>query len=238
MPKKILTLILALVLVLSFAACGQKDVTGDVTPGTVEQTPDTNATEATETTEATEATEPEAEFGIGTVSANVYTNKFLGITCALDASSWVIKSDAEIREMNEQSLGMMGDDYAETLKNATVIFDFMAAHTNNYDSLNITMERLSLLNLAITENSYLEAAQESIVGSLSSMGIEGVTATIGTIQFAGSEHGCMDIHGTVNGIDMYEKLVILKRGNYIACITACTWFENTCDDILSQFNAI
>ena len=222
MYKKLLTCLLALSLVLSFAACGQPaNIRGEVTP---------NST--TEATTAPAVTEP--QFSIGSATGNTYKNTFIGIQCTLD-SNWVFKTDEEMKAVNESVVGVIGDQYEAALANATVVQDMMATHANQMDTVNVVLEKLGAASLLITEEQYLNLSKESTVNALTAMGMTIASAEISTVKLAGQDHACLNIVGSYSGIPLYEKLVVIKCGGYIACITTCTWLEDTCQSILDQF---
>ena len=221
-------------MMLSFAACGLPvNIRGDVTPN-----PATNApTEATAeaTTEAT--TEPvvtEPQFDIGSTAGGTYKNAFIGIQCTLD-ENWTFKTDEEIQAHNEATLGLMGDAYKEALANATVVYDMMATHVNGMDTINVVMEKLSAAALLITEEQYLNLSKDGAVGGLQSMGFTIDSAEVVKLQFAGAEHYALNITGSYAGVPIYETLVAMKCNGYIVGITVATWLENTCADVLNQF---
>ena len=243
MFKRILACLLSVVLLLSFFGCTQQDdIRGDITPNpTTEATTEATTEVTTEaTTEPTTVatTEPVAqqEFNIGSSTGNTYCNEFIGIQCTLD-ENWTFKTDEEMKAVNQVTLDLVGDEYKNALANATVVYDMMATHTNGMDSVNVVMEKLSGLNVLLTEERYMELSKDSAVNALASMGLNIVSAQVVTVQLAGKEHTALAIEADVGGIAMYEYMVVVKCNGYIACITACTWNGNTCMDILNQFQA-
>lgn len=248
MLKKILICTLTLALLLSFCGCslidqllGSDDIDDFVFDGeVVDDLPAATLPTVTDTTEPQKEIETPAEseteetFGIGSTTENTYRNEFIGIQCTLNLD-WTFMSDAEIRTQNEATLGVMGDDYASALANASLIYDMMAYHSNATDTLGVVLEKLSGTNLLISEEQYLTASMNSAVGSLQSMGISVTAAEIVKVQFAGAEHYALTIEGNYAGFAIYECLVVVKCDGYIAAITACTWDTNTCMEILDRF---
>lgn len=219
--KKLFALLLALIMVFCFTACADDDdVRGDVSSGS------NNSTSS-----------EEATFDTGKVSSNKYTNKFLGISCEL-GSDWTFMTDEEIKENNKQALNMMdNEDYAEALQNASTFTDMMATHSNQTDTLGITFEKLTGVNLTISEDKYIDSTKDVLKSSLESMGMQNVTLTTGKDNFAGKKHSYVAISAQYSGISVYEKIVVVKKGNYVAIVAACTWKTNGCDDVLSLFKA-
>lgn len=218
--KKFLSLMMAVILIFALAACtGDENVRGEYEGNNPAATSGTNT------------------FDTGKVSANKYLNKFAGISCEL-GSDWKYKTDEEIRQNNETAMGMIGEEYSQAIQKASTFTDMMATHTNGTDTVNVTFEKLTGANLVLTESGYAEASKDSLKGALESMGMTNVTVSVGEESFAGAKHPYIAISAQFNGIAVYERLAILKCSNYIVVVTVCTWQNDTCSEILSNFKAI
>lgn len=238
--KKIVSLILAALMLLSMTACGSKpaDVRGEV---------QTAATEAPKTTEAqpsaeaepetTEAAEAEEDVQLGTTASNTYTNKFLKLSCTLD-SDWVFYSDEEIREINQIAQDALGEKYAEQVKKADSLQDMYAANYENGCTLNITMSRIGAMGLVLTPDTYADAAMPQLAPALESAGMTDVKIEKGTVEFAGETATALFIQTTNQGYPFFETMVILERGGYIVCITSASYIEDTTMDALNAFTKI
>jgi hypothetical protein len=205
------------------------------TEATTEATTETTTETTTEaTTESTTEATTQPEFSIGSSAGNTYKNEFIGIQCALD-SNWVFKTDAEIQAINEITMGLVGQEYKDALANAAVIQDMMATHTNGMDTVNVVLEKLSGIYLAVSEEQYMNLAKDSAVNALASMGLTIVSSEVAKVQLAGKEHTALVVEANIAGLTIYEYMVVIKCNGYIACVTVATWNENTCLDILSKF---
>ncbi len=223
--KRVVSFVLMIVMVFCVTACGKDaDIRGTYEEGT----PGISA--------APSATPDGNSFNVGSVKANKYVNKFVGISCEL-GSEWTYMTDEEIQENNENTLGLLGDDYAEQIQNAATFIDMMATHQNQMNTVNVTFEKLVGVNALLTVEGYIDASVESLKSALSSMGIKNVQSSTGKMNFAGKEQTYLDITGNINGIAMYERMVVVKCYNYMVLITVCTWQTNTCQDILNKFQA-
>ena len=166
MLKKWGALLLAAALLVTLSACsGGKNIRGNVTPV---------GTTAPETT-VPETTEP--AFAVGSSSGNRYENTFLGIGCALD-ENWTFLSDEQIRENNAAAADMMAEEYQEMVEAADVVYDMMANHQNEVDTLSLNMEKLSGAAKLVTEEQYAQLSLEGLESSLSSMGIENIQTNV------------------------------------------------------------
>ena len=174
---------------------------------------------------------------MGSSSGNRYENTFLGIGCKLD-ENWTFLSDEQIRENNTAAAGMMADEYQKQVQDADVVYDMMANHQNEVDTLSLNMEKLSGAAKLVTEEQYAQLSLEGLEGSLSSMGIENIQTSVEQISFAGGTHACIRVEGEYSGVKVYESLVCYKRGGYMALACACTWLEDGTQTILDCFYAL
>ena len=226
--RKIFCIILAILLTFIFSACkNENDVRGDIVTGD----PVPSSTAASTTAPA------QKEVETGKLSGNRYVNSFLGVSCELGAD-WDVKSEDEIRQNNEATMEMLGDDYAEAIKNAATFTDMMATHTNQTDTVNVTFEKLSGVNLVLSEAQYAEISQKSLKEAFESLGMTNIALQIENGLFAGEEHSIISFSAEYAGVPVYEKIAVVKCENYMVCIVACTWQTDTCQDILDTFQPI
>lgn len=213
--KKLLALLMALVMVFTFAACGTNngDIRGEQTGGE----------------------SSEAEFSLGSASGLTYESKFIGIGCKLD-EGWTFYTDAQIKELNNVAEDMAGEEYSEAMKNATVVYDMYAVSGNQTDNISVNLEKanaVQLLTLDIAKN--FEAVYPTLKTSLENIGCTDVNYTLGKVTIGGKEFDCMDVTSKINGIAMYQKLVAKKCNGYLANITITTVNEDATDDIIAKF---
>jgi hypothetical protein len=175
---------------------------------------------------------------LGTVEGNTYTNAFLGITATLD-ENWAFATDEEMAQLRGMTADAMTDEsIAEMLETSGAIMDMYAMDTEGR-TLNIMLENLNILQtIAVTEKSYVEATVGQLPGALEGMGFEDATAEVTELTFAGETHAAIKVHAKIVGVDFYETLVVVKRGNYIACITAGSFAEDTTDGVLALFSGL
>lgn len=236
--KRLAALALALVMLLSLCACGgDEDVRGTVeSDSTTTANTTTVADEATTTTTA--ADETDDDFVVGTASGNTYTNTFIGIGYKLDAE-WTLFDDEQMKQMNEQAMEMAGEEYAEMLKNAKVIYDMYAQNTTTGESMNVNLENLGLVyGSMLDEAAYVQIALPSLKDGLESMGFSSVNAEAKTVTFAGEEHAAIYVTGDMNGITIHEIAVCVKRGKYMSCITVASFEAARAEALLNGFYAV
>ena len=143
--KRLFAILLAAMMLMSFAACGKN--TADDT-ATTTSTEDTTAPEATQPTTAPatadEATADEtliitADITRGVLSDNTYKNDFAGLTFTAD-DTWEFASDSELAE----KMGITEDDLtdpilAKTLAVQGTLYELFATKTNDENILDATV---------------------------------------------------------------------------------------------------
>ena len=198
------TKLIALLLVLTFAA-GLFSCTRDVR-GTVES--DTSAG----------TDEGEDSFELGSSAGNVYTNRFLGIGCKLD-ESWSFYTDEQIAELNGRVGEMMNEDYSKIWEKADIIYDMYVADGHG-DSININITNMGIANgLIYSEDNYAKQSLEQMPKAFESSGLEITGSEVTTATLAGAQHAAIDLTLDYGGVTIYERIVCIKKGVYMACVT-------------------
>lgn len=219
--KKWMSLILATAMVLSLTACGgMEDVCGTLGGG--ESAP-------------TSTPQEDATFDFGTTVGGTYENKFIGLGCTL-GSDWSYKSDAEIRELNQMTLDMVGDELANQIENAQVLYDMAAYHSNQADNIIVTLEKLTLAQVIATNlETMYEQSGPQVVSALSNMGYANVEWTVTEATVGGKTFAAMKVTSTINEVPMYQLSVATKCGKYIASVAITTFAEDKTQSILDAF---
>lgn len=198
------------------------------------------AAEAAEAAPAEEAEETyEAEEMIGEKSGNSYANETFGI-CAEFPDNWTVLDD----EQTAQMLGLVADnfsevDLAEQLRESGSLYDLYAMTVDQSgDNVNVVIEDLGVVNgIIIDEKKYLEIAEDQLETTFAQMGMTDVTLDKGTYSFAGEDHVSVLISGNYNGVPVYERMVLLKTGNYMGVVTAFSLDTARLDGIMGLFSA-
>ncbi len=226
--KRIVALLLAVLMMFALVSCGDDgNVRGELSVNNRNNTVSDSA-----------QSQEEAGLEMGSNSNNTYENKFLGIGCKLD-SSWTFLSDAEIRQANNITQDMVGDDLASQLESASIIYDMQATKSDSSANIILNIEKLTTLTGAImSEEEYVEQSVNGIVQGLESAGLTNVKANKITVNFAGSSHAAIEVSGEVSGITVYEKVVCYKKGKYLAAVAFASYIEDTTDEMLSYFYAL
>lgn len=260
MKKKILVAMLLAGLTLQAVGCGTEAVPAEPVDEVVEEVEDAELPDIDDETinsiidevqnavdEQTEEAEEEPEAAedvedadadfIGHSDANVYENDFFGIGCKLP-SNWTYMTDAEIEEANKTTLNLVGDDYEDMLKTAqeAAFIDMMATEEQGYDTINIGIEKLSAINaVAITEEAYAEASKDGLQGALESMGLVVDSCEVVMSEFLGEEHPVVYVDGSYSEVEVHERIIVIKKANYVMDITLARWFDDDCSEMINGF---
>ena len=175
---------------------------------------------------------------MGVLEGNTYTNAFIGITVTL-GDGWVYADEEQMAAIRGMTADAMNDEeLIKLLESNGSVMDMYATEETG-STVNVMLEKLNLLQtVAVTEQSYVEAAVGQLPAALENMGFENVTVETTELIFAGESHGGIKVHGQIFGIDFYETMAVVKRGNYIACVTVASYGEDTTESVLALFRKI
>lgn len=181
---------------------------------------------------------------LGTVDKHHYTNEALGIQAKVP-EDWQLLGKEEAMRLMYAGFDMLEADkdwFAEQLEKNTAVFDFFAsALDNSGDNINIQIQKnqLNALQRAVaTEDKVIDASIEDLEKSLAESGMmENIVLEKDTINFAGKEHGCINVSATIQDVPIYERMVVLIKGNYLGFITSFSLDEDAVTKNLDMFRA-
>ncbi len=244
MNKRILALCLVMVLLFSLAACSGG---GNSNPTTFTDLPTTDEpiesgtapvlSESAGTEAPAESTE-DIGLSYGSVADGAYTNTFVGIGCALD-DTWTVATEEELAQLNGLVADTISDEnFSEMIKQNGNVVGFYALR-NDGASLNLSIEDIGpLASIIVDEYTYCDIAMNSVETALNSSGYSNITIETVTVQLAGEAHAALSITGEYGGLPVYEKVVAIKCGDYIACLTVACFNEDITGDLLALFYAL
>lgn len=221
--KKLFVLLLALVVVMTFAACGgEENIRGE------------QKVEGSSSAENVSDVNSDEEFSFGDVSGLNYENKFIGIGCNLD-SEWTFYTDEQIKELNNIAMDAVGEEVEELIKDADVVYDMYAERNGGLDNINVNLEKINPVQLALIdiEENYIKIAPTLVTG-YENMGFTNITYETGSVNIDGREFACLNVGSEIQGIKMYQSIISVKCSGYLANITFTTAGENTIDDLVAK----
>lgn len=170
-----------------------------------------------------------------------YTNDDIGATVLFDGN-WYVADMTELAGMInltvDTSSGQSSSDIASLMRESNTFFDLYTLSSDSTRSINITYEKLNAIYGAIlSEEGYIDASLENLDASLEPSGFSDIVKSKTTQMFAGKEHAAIELEASLNGGKVYEKLVCIKSGSYMVCVTFATYNENNTDELVAMFTA-
>lgn len=227
MKKRSMYLLVMTALLVVLTACGgEKETGGTVAPPAEPEAPVAGTMEAA----AEEAFQP------GEMNGGVYTNEFLGIGCTLD-SNWTYLTDEEIAELNRSTTEQLSDEEMRAAMEDASLQDMFAQADGGLVNISITIENLGVLHgTAMDEARFLEILRPTVETAFTDIGMTGLVMEASTETFVGESHAVMNISGTLEAdVPFYQKVVLIKRGTYMASVSIGSAMENITADIAALF---
>lgn len=227
MKTKILSAILAILMLASLASCSKEPERGSITNEDTSSGSSETSSSSNDTTAA--------EYSVPVHEGNTYSSSTLGAKITLD-EGWVFSTDEEIAELNNVVLDMAGEDYADQLKDADMIYDMMAANETTGDNISVNFQNMGLVyGKVITPETYINLSVSQVEDMLSQVGAENIESSVQKVEFAGKEETALFIKSEVYGVPMYQMCIAKSCGNYIANVTITAMLEDSTPDILAKF---
>lgn len=233
--KKTAAMLMAIwMLALMLTACGQQapeQTGGSVEPG---------AAQDQSVTGQVDASRPdEEELEMGSVNGGTYTNAFAGIGCTLD-ETWVFYTKEQIAELNGfLTDGTSDEDMKKLMENSQSVQDMYASSTDGLMTINVVFQNMGLLlGTTMSAQEYAELHVTQIPDAMAAYGFEDVAASVTTAELAGEERPAIALTATIQDIPVYELIVCLRQGNYIYCVTLCSYTEDVTAQMAELFYAL
>ena len=224
----------ALALVCILTACGTASPAPESgTTAPVEE----NKAAGTVTIPAPEETDDTPDDAPGALAGGTYTNKTARITCKLD-NSWLFYNEGQLLELNGVLTEAGGGDVASLAESGKAVYDMYAVSTDGLMTMNVTYQNLGLLSGAsMTAQEYVEQAAATLPGDLAASGFADAEVQI-TAQDLAAERDCPTLLVTaqLEDLPMYERMVCIQSGDYIYCVTLCSFTEDVTADMAALFH--
>ncbi len=224
--KKWLCMLLAVAMLVSLCGCvggdDGEDVRGDIIQGG-------------ETGTTTTVPSEEEEFSLGSATGSVYKSDFLGLTFTAP-EGWVFSTDEEIRELNQITEEYYGEELAEQLKEANIVYDMNASDPTNGSSANINLEKFSALQIATMDiKATMEAQKSALISTYENMGFTNTVVEYKKVTVDGKSFDGMQLTSEISGVAFYATIFSFKKGNYLATVTVGCLQTDTIADLLDCF---
>ncbi len=173
------------------------------------------------------------DYLLGKTEGNVYTSTSIGMTFEKE-EEWVYYSDEQIKQINNIAMDMIGDELAEMLRNAPIIYDMVVVDGNNNMSVllgKVDSDRLKEMDIA----EFFEEAAPASKSACEAMGYKNLAHEIIKIDVDGVTLDALLITGEIRGMPMYQTSFVKKCVGYLATVTVTVFSENTTSDWLDNF---
>lgn len=181
----------------------------------------------------------EKEFQMGEMNGGTYTNAFLGISCQL-SDDWTYYNEEQIAEINNMVADSISDEeLSEMMEKASTVQDMYAASSDGLATINVVFENMGVVyGTVMDEEKYIQTASPNLEKALTDMGMTDVQMEETTREFAGATRHSLRVSGSMNEVPVFEELVCIKEGNYMATITMASYMEDITDDMAALFTAV
>ncbi len=253
MKKKILAVISAAAMALSFSACtssedvenaingGNNNISTENNNNNNNNNNSSNKTEEEEKKTEEEKTEPEnnnqkAAFQHGKNTDSGYKSSFFNIEIEY-GDDWTYYDDDYLASQNGAD-DMSDESINEVLDKNAVIYEMMASLPSN-SNINIVVENLNITNggKSLTGEEYLNLAFPNLKSTIVSS-YEDASAEISTTTICGKEMPCVKVEISSDGLTANEVLVAVPGGNYMATVTITFIGEEDFNTIASAIKSI
>ena len=193
-----------------------------------------NSNETKSTAESVETSGEDVELQIGEIDSDVYTNKMFGL-----------KFDAKSNNMTFVSKEEANKNFYDTGKeesDITAVKEYLDKG-KKFSDIYVTGEKGSVSVMIKKEenikdiDTYANRAVVGIKKGIQGMGME-VETQKGSGEFLGETMPYVTVGATENGEAIYQKIVFLKVGNYVAEITSYAESEEKASECIDMFTKL
>jgi len=215
--RKILAIFTALVMCISFTACGKEDaeVTEEL-KGEISVEEDTTDNEETED-EVTEIAK--------------WQNEALGLGF-IAPEGWNFLNENELKALNEASFGAVeGTDIADAISSADIYYDMSAQDTSG-NSINVLFEKT---DSPTTAEAYVSAGIEGNKTAFEQLGATDIEAGSATYAIGSNTYQAIKMSYTYQGVEFFCSQLCIPVENQMAVITITSVGTDATEAILSSF---
>lgn len=173
----------------------------------------------------------------GALPGGTYSNHSVRLLCRLD-DSWLFYNESQLLELNGVLTEGGSGDIATLAESGKAVYDMYAISTDGLMTMNVTYQNLGLLSgSSMSAQEYVELAAAKVPGDLTAGGFTDVEVQVTATDIAG-EKSCPTLLVTakLGETPMYERMVCLQAGNYIYCVTLCSFTEDVTPTMAELFH--
>ncbi len=174
---------------------------------------------------------------LGEKQGNRYESELLGIAADLPENWYVLSTEETAQAMGAVADTISDETLSDQLRQAGATCDLYAiALDESGDNLNIQLENLGLLyGVLLTPKEYAEIALPQLKPALEKVGFRNVQIETEDYEFAGRDRVSLRMTAEMNGVPAYERMILIKSGQYMASITVFSSELERIDALLGCF---
>lgn len=224
--KKILAILMALSMVFSLAACGEKD-NDDDKKDKKDKTSLSLETDENNNDETAEF----IELSRGVINGNTYTNAFIGVSFT-KPSDWTFASEEELASTFSLAEDLFDMDIEEALENNVLFYDAMAKAPTG-ENVMFGFESLEATNsVGITVEEYLSNVKTGLLSS----GLNYSFDLINKTELSGKTFDSLVAYAETNGVEIYQKYYVAIEGEVVVFIAVTVNNESNFAEIEAMFD--
>ena len=179
----------------------------------------------------------DAEELLGEKQGNRYESELLGIAVDFPDNWYILSAEETAQVMGVVADNIDDEALAGQLRDAGTACDLYAvAMDESGDNVNIQLENLGLLyGTILTPKQYANIALPQLKPALEQAGFQHVQIEMENYEFAGRDRVSLLVTGDINGVPVYERMILIKGGQYMGAITAFSLDLGRIDALLARF---
>ncbi len=216
--KRFLSLSLAVLMLLSFAACGESKIVSKKESESIDST--TEAQTINPMSEPTTITLPLHEtITFGKLTDISYENEYFGFGIEVP-SNWSTKPISEIATLNNTDADTIQNNFESVAGNMHAGYLFYSIDDNTGNNISVTIENLDLFNdQNMTPEKYLKTSEPLIKQVYANMGATNIDIEISTVNIGNNTYDCLSSVFNIDGEETDQLIVVIQKDHYLAVIT-------------------
>ena len=174
------------------------------------------------------------EYSHGSFDENgKYTNKFIGIGADFNTDEWIAFDDDYLSAYNG---GVSSEaDLKSRVESGNMVYEMMVGKETG-SNINVVIQKIGS---SVTEEEYIDYNLEVIEDQLESTGtMEDPHASKKSVSFAGASRFALDVEGSSDGLELYERIIAIQKGDYMCMVTITAQSNGERDEFTSIFYGV
>ena len=179
----------------------------------------------------------DVEYVPGTIDENgKFTDEMFGIGADFDTDEWMVMGDDFLAPYN--GYATTEEELKSRLEKGNMVYEMMVGKESG-SNVNLVVQNFGALGLIFTEEEYIDFSLDTVEDELESSGtMTNPHASKSSITFAGASRYALDVEGSSDGFDLYERIIVIKKGKYMGMITITAQDEKERDEFTKLFYAL